>query len=1026
MRIFAASIALLSIFFSSVTPGYAQLVRRPAKKVTEPTERRQTLPDIEGQRRSDPKRLPRGEGKKFDIAPAETRFAKVESFTEGQGVWVRWRMQTERSNAGFRVYRQSKFGRVPVSEFILGSLFTYGNQVFSDGEYSFFDRKGTSGTVYVVEATAEDGKTLLSDSVTPAVVSDLGSVEGGDQMRFDTLSVKPGENMVATDLAVSPELQAEINSGEITPDPAKHLEVISQPGAKITSKADGLVRVTRAQLEAAGFDVNSDPTNWQLYLQGVELPIIVGPNADHIEFLGKGLDTLESDIRTYYLIAGASAGRRILGQAVRRPLSTVVSRSYDQTYVRRDRTNYTNQVLNGTDENWWGQTVNSFQSTLNFSLSAIDRTPGTRRMTVSFQGFSITPHNIALTLNGNPVGSATGSSRFKFSGQFDVPVEWLLDGNNELGMIANGASGDTAFFESLSIDLPRGYVPQGTSQVETLNASGTAANPGTVTINVHSAYVPNSPIPVEVELVGGENSSALGALFRNALASHPTIAARYAISGANASVVLTDKLMAADDPMLRLTVSDTDSTGINQVAFSSNTVKGVEHSLKFHTENYKNATVSGFSSPNVRVFDVTYEAGPRLLSNLQTVETNGTWGPVIPAGRGRVLYAVEDGIFDVPQSVTANDPELLGTTTQAATMVLISHPEFIPQAEIWAQYRSGQGVSTKVVDVTDIYDEFNYGVLSSHAIEAFLNYAKNNWATPPSYVMLFGEAHYDSRNFSGRGYWNMVPSRLVDTLYTETGSDEALADFNNDGLAEIPIGRASSRDAAGITALFHKTVAWEAALTADSLNRGALFAYDLPNGYDFESMSNRVMSKLPASMPKTSIGRSSPTAQTDIVNAVNDLDGGTSELPGPNAGQFVLNYTGHGSAAAWENLNFFSVCNVLGNGCSPARPQLTNEKFPSLIVALTCLNGYFMGNVNTFAEAMTNANSGGAVAVWASTGLTTPDVQEILGNRFYTVLGEGTVPRMGDLIADAKAQVPAGADVRLSWALLGDPMLKVR
>jgi hypothetical protein len=33
---------------------------------------------------------------------------------------------------------------------------------------------------------------------------------------------------------------------------------------------------------------------------------------------------------------------------------------------------------------------------------------------------------------------------------------------------------------------------------------------------------------------------------------------------------------------------------------------------------------------------------------------------------------------------------------------------------------------------------------------------------------------------------------------------------------------------------------------------------------------------------------------------------------------------------------------------------------------------------------------------------------------------------MGDLIADAKAQVPAGADVRLSWALLGDPMLKVR
>ena len=97
-----------------------------------------------------------------------------------------------------------------------------------------------------------------------------------------------------------------------------------------------------------------------------------------------------------------------------------------------------------------------------------------------------------------------------------------------------------------------------------------------------------------------------------------------------------------------------------------------------------------------------------------------------------------------------------------------------------------------------------------------------------------------------------------------------------------------------------------------------------------------------------------------------------------------------------------------------------------MIIALTCLNGYFMGNVNTFAEAMTNASGGGGVAVWASTGLTTPDVQEILANRFYSSLSEGSIQRMGDLIADAKAHVPAGADVRLSWALLGDPMLKVR
>ena len=80
----------------------------------------------------------------------------------------------------------------------------------------------------------------------------------------------------------------------------------------------------------------------------------------------------------------------------------------------------------------------------------------------------------------------------------------------------------------------------------------------------------------------------------------------------------------------------------------------------------------------------------------------------------------------------------------------------------------------------------------------------------------------------------------------------------------------------------------------------------------------------------------------------------------------------------------------------------------------------------SFAESMLRPASGGASAVWASTGKTTPDVQEIMAKRFYLKLGEGNIQRLGDLINDAKAQVPAGADVRLSWALLGDPMLKVR
>jgi hypothetical protein len=51
-----------------------------------------------------------------------------------------------------------------------------------------------------------------------------------------------------------------------------------------------------------------------------------------------------------------------------------------------------------------------------------------------------------------------------------------------------------------------------------------------------------------------------------------------------------------------------------------------------------------------------------------------------------------------------------------------------------------------------------------------------------------------------------------------------------------------------------------------------------------------------------------------------------------------------------------------------------------------------------------------------------------MAKRFYLKIGEGNIPRIGDLVKDAKTVIvgPNDTDVRRSWALLGDPMLKVR
>jgi hypothetical protein len=51
---------------------------------------------------------------------------------------------------------------------------------------------------------------------------------------------------------------------------------------------------------------------------------------------------------------------------------------------------------------------------------------------------------------------------------------------------------------------------------------------------------------------------------------------------------------------------------------------------------------------------------------------------------------------------------------------------------------------------------------------------------------------------------------------------------------------------------------------------------------------------------------------------------------------------------------------------------------------MTCLNGYFQdASGESLAESLMNAKQGGAIAVWASTGLTVPQDQAVMNQAFY-------------------------------------------
>ena len=96
-----------------------------------------------------------------------------------------------------------------------------------------------------------------------------------------------------------------------------------------------------------------------------------------------------------------------------------------------------------------------------------------------------------------------------------------------------------------------------------------------------------------------------------------------------------------------------------------------------------------------------------------------------------------------------------------------------------------------------------------------------------------------------------------------------------------------------------------------------------------------------------------------------------------------------------------------------------------LVVTLNCLNGFFHDvYTESLAEAWLKAAHGGAIGVWASSGLTSPGGQAAVNQALITELFSGEGLTLGEAVQRAKAAVH-DRDIRRTWILFGDPTLRL-
>ena len=147
-----------------------------------------------------------------------------------------------------------------------------------------------------------------------------------------------------------------------------------------------------------------------------------------------------------------------------------------------------------------------------------------------------------------------------------------------------------------------------------------------------------------------------------------------------------------------------------------------QNKVGFFTPGLRKVDVTGFTSANVRVYDTTLDGNPKLIVNLPVVQDGSTFKTTLPSSRNIVAYAIEDSAMLASPAVTANNPSSYAASTTPYDLVIISHGSagFMTASESWANYRRSQGFTAKVVDVADIYDEFNYGSAGAESVKGFL------------------------------------------------------------------------------------------------------------------------------------------------------------------------------------------------------------------------------------------------------------------------------------------------------------------
>ena len=371
-------------------------------------------------------------------------------------------------------------------------------------------------------------------------------------------------------------------------------------------------------------------------------------------------------------------------------------------------------------------------------------------------------------------------------------------------------------------------------------------------------------------------------------------------------------------------------------------------------------------------------------------------------------------------------------------VLIITHEDFKAEAERLAAHRAAfNSISTLVVTVDQIYNEFSGGRQDVSALRDFAKHLRDKDPSTLRSILLFGRSSYDYKDRIANNT-NFVPTyQSRNSLHPlQTYSSDDFFGFLEDGegswseapaqhhTLDVGVGRLPVRTAEEAANVVEKIIDYDRnKRTLGAWRKKIVFVADDGNSEDGFTNLHQYQADQLANMIEEDFGafdtrrifmgsykkRVQPNGET-VADMADDIRRSFDQ------GALIINFTGHGSELVWTDERVLTEKTI---------EALDNDRYPFLVTATCEFGRQDDPLIISTAERSVTKKAGGSIGLVTTARPVNATTNFNLNEAFYAALFEMTpegYSSIGEVFLKTKNNSPSGVANR-NFSLIGDPSM---